>query len=369
MTDHLGIRIPSALPRADAQEIALLRALGRLELLTVSQIRAGFFPGMSIQAVHNRLNRLLADDVVCRVPVRFTDITTTKGRAQGSAPAGRLKQPFAYGLTDAGKILLDVLEVERDQANFHRLRSRDPRGRKPDARTLAHDLQVSWWCLNVLLEASRNRFCRSVYAQVEFVSERRQRIDALVTLRMSLIRPRPPEQIVGIPWFDGTARADDEVDIRLALEVDRGTEELRVLLEKGAAYRDLTLDGIYTRLLGGPVLPVFLVPTPRRAAQIATEFRDVWPEGWGVISTPGRAAHLQAGALWGTYLTLMDSTPFQLLTEIRVAEDGGVSFVPLCDLPQWQGGMVDPEVPASPEQLAGRAGWEAKQGLKGVEDG
>ncbi|HEU4322979.1 MAG TPA: replication-relaxation family protein [Roseiflexaceae bacterium] len=366
--DNFGMRIPSALPPTDRQEVELLRALGRLELLTVEQIRAAFFPTMSLKGVHNRLERLLADEVVWRTEVRFTDITGFKGRPSPMPPAqrSRLKHPFAYGLSDAGKILLDTLEVERDEATFQRLRSRDPRGRKPDTRTFAHDLQVSWWCLNVLMEAAHNRFCRSVYAQVEFISEARQRIDALVILRLSPSRPRAPEEIGFIPWFDGTPRAADEIDIRLALEVDRGTEELRVLLGKGASYRDLTLDGIYTRLLGGPVLPVFLVQTVRRARQIATEFRAIWPQGWGVISTPGTAAHPQAGALWGTYLTLTDSTPFSLLTEIQVAPSGQVSFVPVCDLAVWLSGRVTPQVAISPEQLFGQAGGVAKAAGQGV---
>jgi hypothetical protein len=224
---------------------------------------------------------------------------------------------------------------------------------------------VSWRVLNVVLEAARNRLCRQIYAQVEFISEERQRIDALVILRFSPLRPRKAEDIGPIPWFDGTPRADDEIDIRLALEVDRGTEELMVLLKKGAAYRDLTLDGIYTQLLGGPVLPVFLVQTDKphltvkRARQIATEYRHIWPGGWGVISTPAVVAHKEAGALWGKYHTLANDVPFFPLTELRVASDGRVSFVPVCDLDTWLEHRVIPTVTSTPEQIAGQAGGRA----------
>jgi hypothetical protein len=371
LTDHLGMPIPSALPTTDNEEIRLLQTLGRLEFMTVEQIWKGFFPRLTAKAVYTRLENMLETDVVWRTKSRYMHITLPTGKGGAKTTAARkrewLKHPYVYGLTDAGKELLSTLEVERDEANLIRLRSRDPRAkRQPDPRTLGHDLQVSWWVLNVVLEAARNRLCRAIYAQVEFIPEERQRIDALVILRLSPNRPRKVEDIGPIPWFDGTRRADDEVDVRLALEVDRGTEELRVLLEKGAAYRDLTLDGYYSRLLGGPVLPVFLVQTEqphltiRRVRQIATEYRDIWEGGWGVASTPLAAAHAEAGALWGKYRTLAYDTSFSLLTEFRVANDGQVSLVPVCDLPTWLKYRVLPNLAATPEQLAGQAGGRAR---------
>jgi hypothetical protein len=150
------------------------------------------------------------------------------------------------------------------------------------------------------------------------------------------------------------------VDIRLALEVDRGTEELRVLLEKALAYRELTFEGAYTKVLGGPVLPVFLVPSARRAAQIATEFRDAWPDGWGVVSTPQQANHPTGGVLWGKYLSLANGTPFPLLTAIPVDQEGRVSFQTLCSLERWQQGTVEVTIPQTPEQEYGRAGGQAR---------
>ncbi len=68
--------------------------------------------------------------------------------------------------------------------------------------------------------------------QTEFYPEKSQRIDALVILRLSPEHPRPVEEVGSLPFFDGSDRKEGEIDIRLALEVDKGTEELKVLLEK-----------------------------------------------------------------------------------------------------------------------------------------
>jgi hypothetical protein len=137
------------------------------------------------------------------------------------------------------------------------------------------------------------------------------------------------------PWFDGTPRRADEIDIRLALEIDRGTESLPVLLGKGATYRDLHAQGTYNQAFGGPVLPVFLAPTPRRVAQIAREWRDIWPQGWGVISTP-RSAAFPHGVLWGDYRTLTEAQPFPLLS---IADPhpvtNAVRWTPLCTQELW----------------------------------
>lgn len=371
VTDHFGLPIPSALPTTDQQEFEVLHALGRLELLRVDQIRTAFFPHMTEAAVRTRMEHLLEDGVVWRTRARFVPIEqASKGKGKGSSPARRkewLQHPYVYGLTHAGKELLKTVEVVGDEANFSRLKSRDvEKEGLPDPRTLSHDLQVSWWVLNLILEASRNRLCRSIYAQVEFIPEKRQRIDALVILRLSPSRPRKPEEIGPIPWFDGTPCAPDEIDIRLALEVDRGTEELIVLLNKGAAYRELSLNGIYTKVLGGLVLPVFVVQATKsyltlsRVRQIATEYRDIWPRGWGVISTPLGASNPDAGVLWGQYRTLIDDTAFPLLTELRVDRDGRLFYVPVCDLQTWLDHREIKPVNLSREQLAGRAGSQVR---------
>jgi hypothetical protein len=356
LTDRFGIVVPSALPLLDEREVLLMRLLGRLDMMALPQLRQAVYPTYSGRGVQNRLDHLLHNDLLWRVQTRTVAANHaaeyTKVRKQGA---------YAYGLSDQGKELLNTLEVERDPLTLERLRSRDPRGRKPDLRTVSHDLQVSWWCLNRILAAAQNRFCRQLYVQTEFYPEKSQRIDALIIVRLCPDQALPDTRAGAIHFFDGSARSAGEIDVRLALEVDKGTEELKVLLEKAEKYRDLHRAGIYTATLGGPVLPVFLVQTPRRAAQIAKEFQDIWPSGWGVAGTPASANSLRDGVLWGKYLSLTNSEPFNLLTNMVVDPQGRVQFFPAISREDWRKGVVIPEAqPLTASQESGRAGGKQR---------
>jgi hypothetical protein len=356
LTDKRGGIVPSALPLLDECEVMLMRLLGRLDLLTLTQIQQAVYPTYTVRGVQKRLQYLIDDDLIWRVQTRLVAANHAaeyaKVRKQGA---------FAYGLSDQGKELLNTLEVEHDPLAFERLVSRDPKGRKPDLRTLSHDLQVSWWCLNVILDAAENRYCRKVYVQTEFYPEKSQRIDALIILRLSPDHPRPAEDVGAIPFFDGTERQPGEIDIRFALEVDKGTEELKVLLEKSGKYRDLHKAGVYTATLGGPVLPVFLVQTPRRAAQIAREFQDIWPSGWGVVATPMSVNSVRDGVLWGKYKTLTKAESYDLLTHMVVDRQGRVQFFPAMSRQEWRKGIVIRDTTQlSPAQEVARKAGQAR---------
>ena len=350
LTDKRGGVVPSALPSVDAEEVLLLRVLGRLDLMTLTQIQQAVYPTYTIRGVQKRLHQLTRDDLLWRVQTRLV-------AANHAAEFAKVRKQaaFAYGLSDYGKELLNTLEVERDPLTLDRLVSRDPKGRKPDLRTLSHDLQVSWWCLNAILDAAENQYCRKIYVQTEFYPEKSQRIDALIILRLSPDNPRPLADMGGIPFFDGTPLQPGEIDVRFALEVDKGTEELKVLLEKAARYRDLHKAGVYTATIGGPVLPLFLVQTPRRAAQIAREFQDIWSSGWGVVGTPFSANSVRDGVLWGKYKTLTTAIPYDLLTNMVVDWQGRVQFFPAISREDWRQGIVAPDTTVlSPAQAIAR---------------
>ena len=357
LKDRYGLVVPSALPLLDEEEILLLRVLGRLEMMTVAQIHQLIFPTLTNRGVQRHLDRLLADELVWRAQSR----TVAVNHAAQHEKVPR-RGAFVYGLSDDAKALLETLDVEHDPLTRERLVSRDPRGRKPDTRTMSHDIQVSWFCTNVLLAASRNRYCRQLYVQTEFYSEKRQRIDALIMLRLSPDHPRAASDVDSIPFFDGTARRPGEIDIRLALEIDRGSEELKVLLEKIEKYRDLTHLGVYDQTIGGPLLMVFVVQTPRRAGQLARQFKDLWPSGWGVVATPQSANNLKAGVLWGRYKSLASGEPFDLLTHLVPNTTGQMQFFSAISCEEW----IDGEVTAVQQertavQVAGQLGGLARQ--------
>jgi hypothetical protein len=335
-----GLQRPRWMTTEIARHAELLQLLGRLEVMTTRQILAMAYPEKHPRTVLRYLERLVAEEVIYRTSARYGMIYP---RAGTTTP---MKHPYIYGLTPHGRELLGSLQAESDETTLELLKVRDPKAKRLTAATLAHDLQVSWWCSALIQELRRNRFCSRVFVQVEFVSHDAQRIDALVIARFSTRYPR--EASGHIPWFDGTARLADEGEIRLALEVDRGTEPLRVLMEKGRIYRNLTAEGVYYRRLGGAVVPVFLVPTARRASQIAAEWRHVWPEGWGVISTPPAADDMQHGTLWGRYLMLSNlRQPFSLMTEVTGGQLDKPEFRTLFTLDQWQKGIAAIAQPVS----------------------
>jgi Replication-relaxation len=357
LEDKYHIVVPSALPPLDAEEIMLLRVLGRLELMTIQQIHTLIFPHMTQRGVQYRLNRLVADELLWHAASRTVAanmaVVPQKVKTRGA---------HVYGLLDGAKALLESMEMETDPLTIGRLRSRDGRGRKPDVRTMSHDLQVSWWCMNVLLSVARSRYCRQVYVQTEFYPEKGQRIDALVMLRLSPNHPRPAEEVGAIPFFDGRARQLNEVDIVLALEVDTGSEQLSIILKKVEKYRDLTRNGVYTAAFGAPVLPVFLVQHALRANRISEQFTTLWPNGWGVVGTPQGVNSKLDGVLWGRYLALTDGAPFPLLTQLAVDAQGKVTFREIITRASWRGGEVQPpKVVLTDRQLATRKGGEVSR--------
>jgi hypothetical protein len=322
----------------ETRHLAVLRLLGRLEFVQTPIIARLLYRGASLRTAQRELQYLAAEHLIWSTTVSWGTLPAPTRTGTTTPPP---KPPLVWGLTTAGRTLLASLGAEHDEQALQGLRCRDPRGKPVPQITLRHDLQASWWCAAVLCDIQRSPWCHSVFVQVEFVSHERQRIDALVVLRINPTTPRP--EVGTIPWFDGTPKRPDEIEVRLALEIDRGTEQLTTLLEKGICYRDLHAQGVYSTLVGGPVLPVFVVPTMRRAGQIATEWQDAWPDGWGVIAPLDRADHPEHGPLWGTYKSMRKAQSGQktpLLTAIQVGSGGTVTFQPVMALEQWLQGKA-----------------------------
>lgn len=331
MPGSFGLTPPPALPAIVERQIAVLRLLGRLEVMRSNQIKRLVYPDMSPRGMGKQLITLLGHQLIWRTRVHLEERVNDDHARTPVAP------PYVYGLTTAGKALLDTLEIEHDQRSLDGLRAREAGSVVVTPNTIAHDLQASWWCSSLLLEIQRACWCHSIFVQVEFTIHPRQRFDALVILRLNLTTPRP--DVGRIPWFDGTPRRPDEVEVRLALEVDRGTEPLPILLQKAVAYRDLTAGGIYHQAFGGPVLPVILAPTSRRAGQIAKEWQSAWPDGWGVISVVRACDHPEHGTLWGDYRAMSDGKPCPLLSALTQDGRGRVRAAPLLTLERWREGM------------------------------
>jgi DNA-binding HxlR family transcriptional regulator len=333
-TGAFGLPRPPAMPAISRRRAQLLRLLGRLEVMFSSQIYEMLYANVTRRSMQRDLEAMRDDGLIWRTTVRYGTLPQAAGRVQPP-----MKYPLVYGLTPEGKSVLDALGLEPDVRSLETLKTRDPRGRRVPTLTLTHDLQVSWWCASILMAARASPLVQSVFAQVEFTTHSTQRLDALVILRVCPSRPRAVDG--QIPWFDGAPCPPDTHEVKLGLEVDMATEPLSQLLDKAIVTRDLTASGRYTELFGGPIRTVFLAPTPRRAAQIAAEWADAWPETWGVVSTPRGAEHPAHGALWGDYRLLRDgATAAPLLAELLVGGDGRVRERVLCALDAWERTLV-----------------------------
>lgn len=314
------------------RQIEVLRLLGRIEVAATEWIATLFYLDSSMSTCYRHLTQLFEQGLVWRqrTTMGHIDDTTTEVRNKQQPPS----LPFIYGLTPEGKAHLSSLDAEPNEQTLDMLRTRDRRAPKVNESQLKHDLLVAGWCVSVLHEARKTPMLESVVCHAEYVSARdaqgkeRQRFDALLILRFNAKRQSYMREPWQIPWHDGAPPPEHSPTMRFALEVDRGTEQLSRLFDKGLMYKELTEQGSYKQTLGGNPLPVFLVPAGLRSAQIATEWRDAWPNGLGVISTPRASNHAERGALWGKYLTLKDNPAQQvnLFDGIKITFDSWVKM-------------------------------------------
>lgn len=111
-----------------------------------------------------------------------------------------------------------------------------------------------------------------------------------------------------IPWIDGKPKEYHESlrVIRWALEVDNSTESNKVLSDKFATYRDKHASGEYAATFFGDIVPVFIFQFRSRAVTMSEIFREVWPNGWAIVSIPGAHGTDSSpyGSLWGTYRSM-----------------------------------------------------------------
>jgi len=290
----------------------VLRLLGRVEFARARWIHALLFPDRNPTTAWRILRALHAAQLIWTASAPAERVPGTIRARNRQAPP---RAPTIYGLTPEGRDALAALGMEGDRRSVPAMPVRA--WAEPDLKLaqLRHDLLVSDWCCALLNGARRHLHLHSVGCQVEYISatsatgQAIQRIDALVQLTFALV-PVAPRPLWMLASADGTAPPAGAITCRLAAEIDTGSEKLAILLSKAGTYRALTHSGHYTATLGGPVLPVVLVPPgTKRAAQIAREWRDGWPGGAGLISSFAQA-QVAGDAIRGRYL-VMASNPAQ----------------------------------------------------------
>ena len=285
---------------------AVLRLLGRVEFARAKWVRDLIFPDRSDRWARMVLAKLHANRLIWKASAPAARVPGSIGGSNKQPPP---IAPHIYGLTPEGRDELAALGIEGDGTAIASMPVRP--WADPDLKLaqLRHDLLVSDWCCAALYGARKHPRLHSMHCQVEYVSaaadngQAIQRFDALVMFTIAAV-PMPPMPAWAIPWADGTPTPDGAITCRFAAEIDTGSEKLAILLGKAGTYRALTLSRHYTATLGGPVLPVVLVPSgTKRAGQIAREWQDGWPDGAGVVGS-FTGAQIDQDAIRGRYLAM-----------------------------------------------------------------
>jgi len=328
--DGLGFQVTTAVPFRDERMTDVLRFLGRVYIADVKTVfRMLYYRRYDISTVYRDLALLRAQRLIWTAKVQGVHTKIVNNWRPGPPHD-------VFGLSRAGKQLLLNMAVESDERALDLLVARDTRGKVPKPNSIAHDLQVTWWCSSVVEGLRLVPWCTGVYVQTEYNAIKNQRADAIVGARFDFTQHRP--DLHAIPWISGTPLRPNEVELRWALELDNSTESVNVLVKKFITYRDLHASGTYHQLLNGDVLLVLIVQDARRAAYLAAEFSRAWPGGWGVVSTPSRegANSTPFGALWGTYFDMTTEQRIPLLSYLaRNAQQQVVGYAPLMTYELW----------------------------------
>jgi hypothetical protein len=330
LRDGLGLPVPAAQTIQEERLIEVLRLLGRVYVADAFTLfRTLYYQRFSIKTTYRDLKLLAEQKLVWHAPPP----PGLFGTSSVTGANGRLK---IYGLSRAGHQVLSNLGVESDERALEMLVARDVKGKIPKPSSLAHDLQVTWWCSSMIEGLRLLPWCTGVFCQVEYNAVKNQRADALLIARFNFMSHRPDPS--SIPWFSGTPLRPDEVELRWALELDNSTESVNILVDKFITYRELHATGTYHRILNGDVLLMLVVQNARRAAYLAAEFSRVWPEGWGLVSTPGQkgANSTPFGALWGSYRDMNTQAEVPALSHLTRDAHGRVAeYTPLVPYGLW----------------------------------
>lgn len=328
--DDFGLPAYPSRYTEDERMTEILRFLGRTYVCDIETLhRMLYYPRFDIRTTYRDIETLMEHRHVWHAEVRGI-----RSKMANNGMPGRPRKIF--GLSRTGKQLLQSMAIEADATVVEQMVARDPRGKLPKPSSLGHDLQVTWWCASMIEGLRLVPWCTSIYCQTEFRSSKTQRADAMLVARFNFEHPR--ENLHAIPWFDGSAKRDDEIEVRWALELDNSTESVGVLIDKFVMYRDLHGKGVYHKLFSGEVLLVLLVQDAKRADYLATEFSRAWPEGWGLVSTPDRqgARARSFGALWGRYFSMTNEAEVNLLSVlVRNPVTGGREYQALMTHELW----------------------------------
>lgn len=290
---------PAILPLSE-RELAVLRLLGRLGMVMGQTIRDLVCPDLHAASCRRMLRAMAARRVIWKASVPNLN---DAGRAQGRAP-------HVYGLTDDGRQLLDTFGAEPHDGTFERLIYRSKQAPAPPAlASLVAETYLSDWCASLLDQVRRTPMLAGVHVQRRYAVTATdgtllQTIGAVIVLAFDPELTTFDRAAWTIPWITDGAVSPAWRVVRLALEVDPGVMALRSIFEMAQTYQRLSTDGTYQRLLGGPLRPVLVTPSGRRARAVADVWMGAWEGSPAILSSVDRTCHAHFGVLWGEYMAL-----------------------------------------------------------------
>lgn len=298
------------------RELAVLRVLGRLGPTLGTALHELLFPDQDETTRNRLLTRLTEQKLLWRVFVASSR-RDDDGRCLGGPS-------YAYGLTTEGKETLDFANAEPHDGTYGRLLARSRQAPSaPSTPNLMLDVYISSWCASLLDQVRRVPSLVGVHVQRRFAvidktDKTLQTIGAVIILAFDKTTKTFDQYGWELPWLSLGTTPDSWTYQRLALEIDTGQTPLRTLFDLARMYQRLTDANAYSQLFGGPVRPVIITPSGRRARGVAEIWSGAWPNSPTLLSTYERTDHPVYGPLWGEYRSIatLPSTETTLLSQV-----------------------------------------------------
>lgn len=252
---------PAQLPACALEAENLLLGLAYFGEASTAQIRRLWRPDAKIRTTQHALRQLaVRDGLITPRPWALLQ--------RGNAPPRH--RSTMWSLSDAGLQLLKGHELF------------PPAYLPPRSRTMLPHDHMTTEILVSLVEGARAHHLSGVFIAREVQlnpPQRRPVMDALLILRTQGLRARGDT----VPWTP-VPRVEGERRQRFAIENDRGTESLAVLIDKCLAYQ--RADTPAWRAAYGPFpRPLLVFPTDQRLTNVMNAWIANWPGGSWLVST------------------------------------------------------------------------------------
>lgn len=287
------------------REIAALRLIGRLGIISRTDVHTLIAPDLGRSAQYELLSRLLAQNLLWRSQAPGVRAMTPAGTVQP------IRRPDVVGLTVDGLQLLEGLGVDTNRLRNNSLIARDRRAPLPNRQAIEQGVAVSSWCASLLEQIRQLPYLAALEVCVQRTVEAeslRYTPAALLSLTTARER-RTAAPLWQLPWETGLPHDTRFPALRFALEIEHAPESDRRITQRANVHRVLHQAQAWRPYVGGDVTPILVVSTPHRQTQVAALWRTVWADTPALITNAADLAHETYGVLAGRYLQIATGAP------------------------------------------------------------